>query len=245
MFDDSGKLLGVLGIARDITESKLAEEALQAALAEKEVLLREVHHRVKNNMAAVIGLFNLQRHAMHDPQVKTVLAELSSRMRAMSLVHEKLYRSSSLASIDFQDYLQSLISHLRTSFGSPDIRCTIDAPEVEMPLDLAVPCGMIINELIVNALKYAFPEGRLRPGGEIDHILVAMRHDNDTFSLSVADNGIGLPSGFDLSTAKTLGLVLVRMLGHHQLGGRYEIDQTRGTQFTLTFSHRIGRKKHA
>ncbi len=130
------------------------------ALQEKDVLLREVHHRVKNNMAAIIGLFNLQRQAMKDPQAQTVLAELSSRVKAMSLVHEKLYRSESLARIDFQDYLQSLISHLRTSFGSPAIRCEINAFGVEMPLDLAVPCGMIINELVTNALKYAFPKER-------------------------------------------------------------------------------------
>ena len=104
---------------------------------------------------------------------------------------------------------------------------------------------MIINELIVNALKYAFPPERSQPerGGD-DHILIAMRHDNDTITLSVADNGVGLPPGFELSTAKTLGLVLVRMLGRHQLGGRYEVDQAGGTRFTLTFSLYGGRKEH-
>ena len=236
--------LGILGINIDITEHKQTEEAMQALLAEKDVLLGEVHHRVKNNMAAIIGLFNLQRQAMHDPQVETILGDLSSRVRAMSLVHEKLYRSKSLARIDFQDYLQTLISHLRTSFGSPDIQCTIDSPGVEMPLDLAVPCGMIINELVSNALKYAFSGKQSRPGDEGDRILVVMHHDNGTFTLTVADNGVGLSSGFDLSTVKTLGLVLVRMLGHHQLGGRYEVDQVGGTRFTLTFSLRNREKKH-
>jgi PAS domain S-box-containing protein len=229
-------------IIHDITERKQIKEALQISLAEKEVLLREVHHRVKNNLAAIIGLFNLQLRAIDDPQVQTVLSELSSRVLSMSLVHEKLYRSNSLARIDFQDYLQSLISHLRTSFGSPGICCEIIAKGVEMPLDLAVPCGMIINELITNALKYAFSKEQSGRNDK-DRILVTTTRDQDIFILSVADNGIGLPSGFDFNTIKTLGLVLVRMLGQHQLGGRYEIDQTSGTRFTLTFS-RNGRKIH-
>jgi two-component sensor histidine kinase len=230
---------------RDITERKQTEDALQESLAEKEVLLREVHHRVKNNMAAIIGLFNLQRQAMEDPQIQAVLADLSSRVRAMSLVHEKLYRSESLAKIDFQDYLQSLISHLRTSFGSPNIKCQIEALGVEMPLDLAVPCGMIINELVSNALKHAFPGNHTEPGNKVDTITVAVYRDHDTYNLSVADNGVGLPPGFDLNTVETLGLVLVRMLGGHQLGGVYEIEQLGGTRITLQFSLHKGSKTHA
>jgi two-component sensor histidine kinase len=169
------------------------------------------------------------------------MADLSSRVKAMSLVHEKLYQSKSLAKIDFQDYIQSLISHLRTSFGSPGISCDIQASGVEMPLDLAVPCGMIINELVTNALKYAFPKKEPTPGKGGDRIEVVMSHDSGTFVLSIADNGAGLPAGFDLKTAKNLGLVLVRMLGQHQLGGRYEVDHRNGTRFTLTFSLRKGR----
>jgi len=240
----SGALGHVVVAHSNITLLKQTEEKLTTTLQEKEVLLREVHHRVKNNMAAIIGLFNLQRQAMNDPQAQTVMAELSARVKAMSLVHEKLYRSESLARIDFQDYLQSLISHLRTSFGSPSIRCEINAFGVEMPLDLAVPCGMIINELIINALKYAFPQERSETLKKGDAIVVAMTRDNDIFSLSVADNGVGLPQGFDLKTVKSLGLVLVRMLGQHQLGGSYEVDQTDGTCFHLTFSMRNRRKGH-
>jgi len=242
MYDAEGSLIGVLGIAHDVTERKQAEEALQVLLAEKEVLMREVHHRVKNNMAAIIGLLDLQRQAMGDPQTQTVMTDLSSRIRAMSLVHEKLYRSESLSKIDFQEYLQSLISHLRTSFGSPHIRCEIEAQGIEMPLDLAVPCGMIVNELIINALKYAFPTER---NGEGNCILVTLHHDHDTFTLSVADNGVGLPPEFDLNTTTSLGLSLVQMLGQHQLGGRYEIDGIGGTRFTLTFSLQDGGKPYA
>jgi two-component sensor histidine kinase len=205
-------------------------------LAEKDILLREVHHRVKNNMAAIIGLFDLQRQTMDDPHSQTILVELSSRVRAMSLVHEKLYRSESLSQIDFQDYIQSLLSHLRTSFGSPDVRCEVDAHGVALPLDLAVPCGMIINELITNALKYAFPKEWPAATEEAACLWVTLLHDQDCFTLSVADNGVGFPPGFDWQTTTTLGLSLVRMLGQHQLGGRYQVDQTRGTRFTLTFS---------
>ncbi len=233
------------GVLLDITGRKQAEEALKTALAEKEVLLREVHHRVKNNMAAIIGLFDLQHQTLGDPQAKTALQELSSRVRAMSLVHEKLYHAGSLAKIDFQNYLESLVAQLSSSFAAEGIQYEIAAQGVEVPLDLAVPCGMIINELIINAFKYAFPKERRTPGQDAARIVVTMSHDNGTFSLSVADNGVGLSLGFDLHTVKTLGLTLVRMLGEHQLGGRYEIDQTSGTRFTLTFSLRKGRKTHA
>ena len=196
-------------------------------------------------MAAIVGLLDLQHQAMNDPQAQTVMTDLSSRVRAMSLVHEKLYRSESLSKIDFQDYLQSLISHLRTSFGSPHIRCEINALGLEMPLDLAVPCGMIINELIINALKYAFPEEWLGHDGEEQCIMVTVTHNHDFFTLSVVDNGVGLPPGFDLNTTTTLGLSLVRMLGQHQLGGLYEVDQINGTRFTLTFSLQDGGKPYA
>jgi PAS domain S-box-containing protein len=240
----TGEIVRYIGVNTDITEKKQDEEAIKNTLAEKEVLLREVHHRVKNNLAAIIGLFNLQRQAMEDPQAETVMADLSARVKAMSLVHEKLYRSESLARINFQDYLQSLISHLRTSFGSPSIHCEINAFGVEMSLDLAVPCGMIINELIINALKYAFPKERPETVKRDQIILVTMTREEDNISLSVADNGVGLPQGFDLKTVKSLGLVLVRMLGQHQLGGSYEVDQTDGTRFNFTFSMRNGRRGH-
>ena len=236
----------MLGMVRDITNRLQKDKELQTSLVEKEVLLREVHHRVKNNMAAIVGLLDLQRQSMDDPNAQMSMTDLSSRVRAMSLVHEKLYRSESLSKIDFQEYLQSLILHLRTSFGSPNIKCDIDAHGVEMPLDLAVPCGMIVNELIINALKYAFPKERSGLDAKEDRILVTLHHDHDTVSLSVADNGVGLPPEFDLNTTTSLGLSLVQMLGQHQLGGRYVVDQIgSGTRFTLTFSLQDGEKPYA
>jgi PAS domain S-box-containing protein len=226
----------------DVSALKLTEEHLLAALAEKEVLLREVHHRVKNNLAAIIGLLDMQRRMLDDPQGRTILTELGGRIRSMSLIHEKLYRADNLARINFQHYLTALISHLRTSFGSPRIQCRTEAPGVELPLDLAVPCGMIVNELMTNALKYAFPGGQPAPGKDSCLIQVRMRQENGLCTLTVADNGVGLPPGFDWTCATSLGMVLVRMLGRHQLGGTYTIDQQDGLCFTLTFSEHRGRQ---
>ena len=245
--DETGQTIGTVGSARDITAYKRADEALHQSLAEKEVLLREVHHRVKNNMAAIIGLFDMQRQSMEDEGTRTILAELSSRVRAMSLVHEKLYRSESPANIDFQEYTESLVSHLRTSFGSPAIKCRIDAREVAIPLDLAVPCGMIINELVTNCLKYAFPKTPATAENKACRILIALSCRENRFSLTVADNGVGWPADFDWRTTKSLGLTLVRMLGEHQLGGSYTVDRGDGIRFTLTFFFRPpsnGRNTH-
>ena len=225
----------VTAIVRDITERKRHEQEISAALNEKEVLLREVHHRVKNNLAAIISLIDLQRRNLKDTFGEDILTELSNRIRSMSLIHEKLYRAESLASIDFQDYTQTLISHLRTAFASPGITCRVDAPGITIPLDLATPCGLIINELMTNALKYAFPDGTPRPGNTECRILVRMRRDKDTYTLTVADNGIGWPPGFDWTKSQTLGMNLVRMLGQYQLGGQYVVDQDHGTSVTLTF----------
>jgi PAS domain S-box-containing protein len=228
----------VTAIVRDITERKRHEQELSVALSEKEVLLREVHHRVKNNLAAIISLIDLQRRNRKDTFGEDNLTELSNRIRSMSLIHEKLYRADSLASIDFQDYTQTLITHLRTAFGSSGITCRVDAPGVTIPLDLASPCGLIVNELVTNALKYAFPDDIPRPGNTGCRILVRLRRDKDTYTLTVADNGIGWPPGFDWTKTQTLGMTLVHMLGQYQLGGQYVVDQDNGTSITLTFTNR-------
>jgi PAS domain S-box-containing protein len=225
-----------LGFTKDVTERKKAEEFLQASLAEKEVLLREVHHRVKNNLASIVGLIDLQRSAIQEPHAVKMLVELSERIRSMSLVHEKLYRSESLSQINCQEYLDDLIFQLRCSYETRDVHFEVTAEGVEMPLDIAVPFGLIINELVTNALKYAFPDKKPRTGTGDCRIRVLLAQKNETYTLSVADNGVGLPEGFDWITAKTLGLVLVRMLGQHQLGGTYELNQEQGTRFTLTCS---------
>ncbi|MCX6028488.1 MAG: PAS domain S-box protein [Chloroflexi bacterium] len=222
--------------ATDITERKRAEEALRASLAEKEVLLKEVHHRVKNNLASIIGLLGLQRETVADPAAVARFRELEGRIRAMALVHETLYHTESLARIDLQHYLETLIAQLRAALAPyGDVRFSVAAAGVEMGLDTAVPCGLILNELITNALKYAFPGGQPRPGEQACEITVSAEWDGGVYTLTVADNGVGLPADLDWATTKTLGLRLVRLLADHQLGGNIEIDRAGGTRLVLQF----------
>lgn len=242
--DGKGNVARLAIIGVDITDRKKIEDALNASLVEKSQLLREVHHRVKNNLAAIIALLELQKNSLTDQSSQIIFTELRNRIRAMSLIHEKLYRSESLAEIDFEDYARNLISHLRTSFGSRNIECVIAAKGVKMPLNIASPCGMILNEIVTNSLKYAFPDCGAKPGCDNCLIEVSMTSEKDTYRMKIADNGIGLPEDFDFDNAKTMGMLLVRMLGRHQLGGCCEINGKNGTQMTLTFKAINGENSH-
>ncbi len=238
MKNEEGEISGYIGANMDITERKRLQDTLQASLAEKDVLLREVHHRVKNNLAAILGLLEMERQNTADPNAGKLLIDLSNRIKAMSTVHEKLYRSENLARIDFQDYLKSFISHLRTSFDyGMEITTKMEASGIELSLDIAVPCGLIVNELVTNALKYAFPDGKPGVRGEnICEIRVSVDQEDSTYTLVVSDNGVGLPKNIDWREANSLGLRLVRMLGEHQLGGEIELDKSRGTRFMIRFN---------
>ena len=228
---------GVVITYNDITERKKAEENLLHSLKEKETLLREVHHRVKNNLAAIIGLLNLRCNLLTDAPTVTLFTEVSSRIKAMALVHELLYQSDNLSQIDFNCYLQTLIRHLRGSFDPHGaIRFNLVATGVWMNIDTAIPSGLIINELVINALKYAFPTDRFNPESDGGEITIAVVRDETRYTLTVADNGVGLPADLDWQTTRTLGLRLVRMLGQHQLQGILTLDRTAGTRFTLVFN---------
>jgi PAS domain S-box-containing protein len=228
-------------VVSDITDRKQVEAALRASLQEKQVLLKEVHHRVKNNLAAIVGLVDIQGQTLGDAPTRTVMAELSTKIRSMALVHEQLYQSEDFSRIDFQDYLEALISHLLSSHERPgDIHVSVTAAGVVMGLDAAVPCGLLITELVTNAFKYAFPAGSPRPGAGGCKIAVSAEWDGDAYTLAVADNGVGLPANMDWMNTKTMGLVLVRMLGQHQLQGRVDLDRSSGTTFRLRFTPRDG-----
>jgi two-component sensor histidine kinase len=226
-------------LKREIAERKRVEVALKASLAEKEMLLGEIHHRVKNNMAAIIGLLNLQKKVIDDEAALAFLQNISDRILSMALVHERLYRSENMARIDFQGYLDDLISHLLHSYGvQSGIRCRVEAAGVELGLDTAIPAGLVINELVTNALKYAFPMGVSGSGAEGCEILIKIQDNKEICTLSVADNGVGLPPDLDWRSCSSLGLHLVRMLGEHQLRGDLHLDRSEGTRFELSFPDR-------
>ncbi|MBF0119485.1 MAG: PAS domain S-box protein [Desulfobacterales bacterium] len=224
-------------LAKEISEHKKTEEVLKTSLDEKEVLLREVHHRVKNNLAAISGMIQIQKRSVDDVVTISALTALDLRLRSMAIIHEKLYRSENFCRINFDDYLNTLIPHIRSTFNvRTEVRFSVASKGVEMVLDNAVPCGLIINELITNAIKYAFPETFLKSEVVEHKISINVECHDSSYILTVADNGVGLPDNIDFSTNKTLGLHLVKMLGEHQLGGSIELYRAGGTSFILKFN---------
>lgn len=230
--DEFGKLYRIAGIAEDVSDRKIAEVQIQASLHEKEVLLKEIHHRVKNNMQVISSLLELQAQYLDDPQTIALFRESQSRIRSMALIHEQLYQSLHLDKIDFAKYIKDLATNLFQFFGnhSNAIELNLILAESSLNIETAIPCGLIVNELVSNSLKYAFFE---RMSGEIR--IELFRDEVNKFHLIVSDNGIGLPNNFNIETAATLGIRLVRMLTR-QLKGVLEIENDRGTRFKLVFS---------
>jgi two-component sensor histidine kinase len=206
-------------------------ERIQTSLREKEALLREIHHRVKNNMQIISSLFNLQAGVITDPAALEGIRECQSRIRSMSLVHEKLYQSGNLAQIQFADYIQSLAVHLFHFWqvGADRIKLETDLDPVVLDINTAIPAGLIVNEMISNALEHAFPHGRRGTVRVELHSQGAEAHE-----ISVRDDGVGLPEGFDTAAQETLGLQLIHMLAG-QLDGTVRIVRQGGTRFTVTF----------
>ncbi|MEI8133111.1 MAG: histidine kinase dimerization/phosphoacceptor domain -containing protein, partial [Leptolinea sp.] len=236
----AGKVMQLVGTIQDVTESKELQINLEAALEERETLLKEVYHRVKNNLSSILGLLEMEREDLTDPETDSLFRDLGNRIKSMATIHEKLYRSPNLSQIDFEDYLKSFVSHLRTSMKTNENVVTqVEARYVDLDLELAVPCGLIVNELVTNALKYAFPKGKPGvAGAKYCEITVSMSVIDTAYTLTVADNGVGFPADWDWRTAKSLGLRLIIMLGEHQLGGKFTLDCTNGTKFTFNFDPR-------
>ena len=222
---------------KDITERKRAEEKLKNSLMEKEVLLKEVHHRVKNNLMTIIGLIKMQETKADNEIFTTLLQELEGRVRSMALVHESLHKSESLARIDLQYYIETMSAQIRAQYGAEhDIRFRVRAAGTEVDLNTAVPCGLILNELITNAYKHAFPGGKPRAGEDNCEITIFVKKKVKVCLLTMADNGIGLPAGVNWKNPQTLGLRLIKMLSK-QLNGSIEVDRSAGTTFRLRFAH--------
>jgi two-component sensor histidine kinase len=233
-------------MVHDITERKLAEESLRrtadeldkrtrelaATLEHKEALLKEIHHRVKNNMQVVSSLLRLQSDALPDPRVREALAESQRRVRAMALLHEQLYRSSDLARIDFGRYVLDLVSYLRRSLApGPDAEIRVDVEGVLLEMERAMPLGLLVSELVSNSLKHAFPvEAGARPHRVW---VVARREPSCGLVLVVGDDGVGLPAHVDLEESPSMGLKLVKSFAD-QLQARLAVERHPGTVVTVT-----------
>jgi len=232
--NQDGKAMRMTGANWDITEHRIAQEKLAASLCEKEVLLKEIHHRVKNNMQVMFSLLGLQSAQFTDPVALNAFRESQNRVKSMALLHDRLYRTENLSRIDMGTYLGSLLDYLFNSFGSDaaHIERVIEAPGVLLGLDAAIPCGLIVNELVSNALKYAFTG---RPQGKIT--LEVKSDETGQYHLRVRDDGVGLPKDFDFHNAKSLGLRLVGMLAT-QLRGTLEYRNGSGSEFHIAFQAR-------
>jgi PAS domain S-box-containing protein len=219
--DAAGETTGYVGTITDISSRKRDEETVRSSLAEKEILLQEVHHRVKNNLMTIIGLIRMQELKTEAASSRELFRELEGRIHSMAIVHEGLYVSKSLSRINLQDYIKKMAAHLEGQYSPRQpVHLRTRAVGIELPLDIAVPCGLILNEMISNSFKHAIPAGR-PPDGEPLRIEVEARVSDGSLVLTVADNGAGFPPSFDPEKAGTLGLRLIHMLGQ-QVRGKVE-----------------------
>ncbi len=232
-FDPEGRYEGHVGCCVDVSERREQAERLGSALQEKEVLLAEVHHRVKNNLAVIASLLSLQSQATENPAVRKVLAEGEGRVRAMALIHQVLYEGRDFAQVDLRDYLQRLVGLEVTAYGTDTgrIRVTVEAEPVRIELARAIPCGLLVNELLSNALKHAFP------GAQQGEVRVGLRRlAGDEAELTVCDDGVGLPQGIVLGETPSLGLRLAPLLAQ-QLQATLTLGRGPGTRFDLRFRY--------
>jgi PAS domain S-box-containing protein len=225
-------------ILRDMSEQKLAQERIRASLGEKEALLKEIHHRVKNNMQVVSSLLQLQSRYTDDPQTKAMFEESRDRIRSMALIHEKLYQTKDLAKIEFGEYIPSLVNMIfaTQNVRTGVIRSEVRVGEVSFGVDTAIPLGLVINELVSNCLKHAFKD---RESGLV--IIELQNHGDHGYCLVVRDNGNGLPLGFNIDSTSSLGLKLVRILAQ-QIGGELTVENRDGSYFQITFKEPSARE---
>jgi len=247
--DEEGRIIAGVMTFRDVTERRQVEEALRkaqdgleecrrsqeqlrASLQEKEILLREIHHRVKNNMAIISSLLTFQSELSDDKKVIEMFNESQNRIMSMALIHEKLYQSESLSKIDLKEYIYDLVNGLIQSYEADTgkIALNLNVEDISLGISSVIPCGLIINELVTNALKYAFPEGKK---GEIKVSLCST--NENMIELSVGDNGAGVPEDFDFRKTKSLGLYIVTMLVENQLHGEIKLNRDKGTEFQIKF----------
>jgi len=218
-------------IIRDVTERKIIENKLEKSLEDKELLLKEIHHRVKNNLMIISSLLNLQSRYIKDEESKNIFKESQNRARSMALIHELLYQSTDIKNIDFGDYIRKLSNNLYHTYALDTslIKLNIDADEILLDIDQSIPLGLIVNELVTNSLKHAFPQGE---SGEINIKFYKQGIKN---ILEVKDNGVGFPEDIDYKNTDSLGLRLVTSLTE-QIDGEIEFNNTSGTSFKIIFN---------
>jgi len=215
-------------LERSKIELMRAKESVEKSLGEKHVLLKEVHHRVKNNMAVITSLLDMQQMIVEDPSFKQVLRECKQRVKSMALVHEKLYKARDFLSIGFKDYIESLIGDLMDSYGNQDIRIRLDIEPVTLGLNLLIPLGLLINEIVSNSLKHAFVEV------QTPEIHVSLKEEDGRVMLEISDNGTGISEDNGAKPAKTLGVHIIDALVG-QIDGDLDKDFQNGTRYRISF----------
>lgn len=240
LYNKDGSFICLDGIVFDITQRNQAEYQIKASLKEKEVLLAELYHRTKNNMQVISGLLFMQSMYIEDEQILDIFKETDNRIRAMSLVHEKLYHAKNLSSINLKEYIKDLADQLLMNYEikTERISFTVEGDPVLILMDTAVPCGLILNELITNSLMHAFPDDRK---GEIQISIHTL--DDGDIEIWFKDNGVGLPKDFDLEKTQTLGLELVRDLTKSQLKGKIVIKPGPGMDIQIRFKKKLYKKR--
>ncbi len=229
IYGAEGELVEHQAVGHDITDRKHVEELVVRSLQEKEVMLKEIHHRVKNNLQVVCSLLNLQAKRIADPQTRIMFEESRDRVMSMALVHEKLYQAKDLAHIDFKEYLQRVATGLAATYNQPNVAICVGMDNVSLNVNVGIPCGLIVNELLSNALKYAFADGRK---GTIT--LGIALNDQGHKRLIVEDDGIGFPAEVDFRNTSSLGLQIVMgLIG--QIHGVIELSRAAGSRFAITF----------
>jgi PAS domain S-box-containing protein len=237
---DNGNVIGIVCIGNNIVDIKNAEEKIKASLEEKELLLRELHHRVKNNLQIISSLINLQSNGIKNSEDFEIFRESQSRVKSMAIIHEKLYQSVDLANINFKEYIQSLVSYLVSYYSKENIDIDLDVEnDLILNMDTAVPCGLIINELFINCLKHAFV---VKGSGKIKISLHRDKNEVGSFILIVSDNGVGLPEDMDIENPQKLGLQLVVSLTN-QLDGNITLNKDEGTKFVIKFKELVYKER--
>ena len=232
IYDEDGILKKLVVVDSDITAGKKMQKLIETSLKEKDVLLKEIHHRVKNNLQIIISLLNLQTGYIKDEVTLKAVKDGQSRVRSMALVHEKFYQSDELSEIDFAEYIEKLCHFIYQSYGDKTdrIHLQISGDKIGLDMDTAMPCGLLVNEIVSNSYKYAFPNQ------EKGTIQIDFKKNDNKIILFIQDNGVGFPEEYDLEKSESLGMQLIQALTS-QLDGDLVVSRENGTSFKISFPY--------